>query len=372
MDKEDAVLLTVGGESATGALEAEGIQWYKVTLESKKEYKFVLKSDDHRIAVGVIFSVYLDKGERQSLMWQRHYDPDDFLRMSSENEVNLPDIEDILALVKNKKQLAIESFLAPEAGTYFISVEGYINTEGNDQENSYAYTDTFVYSVAVKYADTPYNPQGAEIPVKVQSANVPYVNNMIEAYETVYHTVSLKQGVTYQVQARPSDAYKIAGPVWFDQYGNYLGEMLYLKAPYKGTYLVGIAGDLYEDEFGYIEYGLRVQEDDYGNSDDDATKIDVGDTIKGYLGQYDSDWFVVTIPGRPEAQDGYKKYEVTIAPNRFNLSGIGFYEDAYMMYQGSDEIKYRFTPSVKDDYSYFDGTPDGAGAYEISIKEVTD
>lgn len=374
---KDAIELTVGGESATAALQAEGIQWYTVNLEGSEEYAFVFKTDEIRTSVGVIFSVYLVEDDVQSLMWQRHYDPDEFVQLSNENDCCC-DCEEYP--VYYDKQLAVNKFLAPKTGDYYISVEGYVNTEGNDQVNAYAYSDTLVYSVAVKYAYTPFNPQGADIPVKAQAAAVPFVNTMIEVYETVYHRVALKQGGIYQVQKRRSD--DVAGPVWMDQYGTLLSTNMYFVAPYDGTFLLKVDGP--GGVFGYSEYGLRVQQDDHGSiaSASQATKVAIGGNVAGYLGELDTDMFYVTIPGKPLDQLQFKRYRVSITDSsRFWLVGMGLVQEtdsggtplqSYIVTQGLIDMNVFFSPVTKEPYAYLNNEPDGAGAYTITVAEIAE
>lgn len=372
---KDALELTVGGESATAALQAEGIQWYMVGLEGSKEYAFILKTDEIRTSVGVIFSVYLVEDDVQSLMWQRHYDPDEFVQFSNENDCCCG-CEDYPMYYE--KQLAVNKFLAPKTGDYYISVEGYVNTEGNDQVNSYAYSDTLVYSVAVKYAYTPFNPQGADIPVKAQAAGVPFVNTLIEVYETVYHRVALKQNVTYQVQKRRSD--DVTGPVWMDQYGTPLSEAMYFVAPYDGTFLLKVDGP--GGVFGYSEYGLRVQQDDHSAIPTlgTATKIAIGGSAQGYLGEQDTDVFYVTLPAMPLEQIIPKRYRVSITDsNRFWLIGTGLVQEtdtagkplqSYIVTQGLVDLNVYFSPVTKDAFTWLNSEPDGAGAYKITVEEL--
>lgn len=372
---KDAVELTVGGESATAALQAEGIQWYAVALEASKEYAFILKTDEIRTSVGVIFSVYLVEDDVQSLMWQRHYDPDEFVQFSNENDCCCG-CEDYPMYYE--KQLAVDKFLAPKTGEYYISIEGYVNTEGNDQVNSYAYSDTLVYSVAVKYAYTPFNPQGADIPAKAQAAAVPFVNTLIEVYETVYHRVALKQGGIYQVQKRRSD--DVTGPVWMDQYGTPLSDAMYFVAPYDGTFLLKIDGP--GGVFGYSEYGLRVQQDDHSAIPTlgTATKIAIGGSAQGYLGEQDTDVFYVTLPAMPLEQVIPKRYHVSITDsNRFWLTGAGLVQEtdtagkplqSYIVTQGLVELNVYFSPVTKDAFTWLNTEPDGAGAYKITVEEL--
>ena len=369
---KDAFQLTVGGEPAMGAIQAEDIQWYKATLDASKLYAFIFKTDQARVDVGVIFSVYLVEEDVQTLMWQRHYCPDEFVQLTNENEGCCdgesgeyygPDTCD--------KQLAVDDFLAPKTGEYYISVEGYVNTEGKDQANSYAYTDTLVYSVAVKYADTPFNPQGADLPVNPQGAAVPYETKIIEVYETVYHEVALQQHKLYQVQKRRSDI--VSGPVWMDQYGNALSSEMYFTAPYTGTFLIQMVGP--GGTFGYAEYGLRVQQDDHILP---GTEVAVGGTVKGYLGEGDADMFYVKIPAKPVDQVTPNRYRVTISdPKKFFLTGLihevdgeGKMLDSYVITQQSYEWQVPFSVGTNPDYNWLNYEPDGAGAYEISISLI--
>lgn len=357
---KDAIQLTVGGDAATGALQAEDVQWYKATLEAGKDYKFVFKTDEARASVGVIFSVYLVKDEVQSLMWQRHYCPADFEQLTNENDC-CSDCSTPYAYCE--KQLAIDDFLAPEAGEYYISVEGYVYVEGNDQVNSYAYSDTLVYSVAVKYADTPFNPQGDDIPVRAQAAAVPYVTTLIEVYETAYHKVSLEQGKMYQVQKRRSDV--VAGPAWLDQYGTELSAEMYFIAPYTGTFLLRMVGP--GGTFGYAEYGLRVQQDDHILP---GTQVPIGGTVSGYLGETDLDMFTINIPAKPAEQPLPTEYRVTVTnPEKFTLAGLVPHPDGngYLIIQGLLDQTAHFSVIAKPDYAYLNNEPDGAGAYQISV-----
>lgn len=381
---KDALQLTVGGEPATGAIQAEDIQWYKAKLDASKRYAFIFKTDQARVDVGVIFSVYLVEEDVQTLMWQRHYCPDEFVQLTNENAGCCDDSYVPYTTNENSdtygsysgcspcsKQLAVDDFLAPKTGEYYISIEGYVNTEGKDQANSYAYTDTLVYSVAVKYADTPFNPQGADLPVNPQAAAVPYVTNLIEVYETVYHRVSLQQYKMYQVQSRRSDI--VTGPVWLDQYGNELSSEMYFVAPYTGTFLIKMVGP--GGTFGYAEYGLRVQQDDHKLP---PTKVSIGSTVQGYLGEADTDFFIVTVPEKPSTQPLPDKYRVTITPaDKFVLSGLtpevgpdGIVPGSYIIQQEFYGFEQAFSPVTQPSYAWLNNEPDGAGAYTISIAVI--
>jgi len=100
--------------------------------------------------------------------------------------------------------------------------------------------------------------------------------------------------------------------------------------------------------------------------------------VQGYLGQYDSDYFEVTIPGKPAAQADYKEYRVTVKPSeRFELVGLAVATDArgneleaYSITQGDDERKVPFSVKTTDDFDYLNDDPDGAGAYTITIKAL--
>lgn len=380
---KDALQLTVGGEPAMGAVQAEDIQWYKANLDASKLYAFVFKTDQARVDVGVIFSVYLVKEDVQTLMWQRHYCPDEFVQLTNENAGCCDDTGSYTTYAgccddtygsyqPSAKQLAVDDFLAPETGEYCISVEGYVNTEGKDQANSYAYTDTLVYSVAVKYADTPFNPQGADLPVNPQAAAVPYVTKIIEVYETVYHEVALQQHKLYQVQKRRSDI--VDGPVWMDQYGNALSTEMYFMAPYTGTFLIQMVGP--GGTFGYAEYGLRVQQDDHILPGTEVAAI--GGTVKGYMGEGDVDMFFVKIPAKPVNQETPNKYRVTISdPKKFFLSGLmhevdddGKILDSYVITQQPYPWEASFSVRTNPDYSWLNFEPDGAGAFEIFVTQI--
>ncbi|MGI6140071.1 MAG: hypothetical protein ACOYI9_13720 [Candidatus Hydrogenedentales bacterium] len=376
---KDAIDLTVGGESFTGVIKTDDIRWYKTQLEAKKEYAFIVKSDEYRGSVGAIFSVYLVEDDVQNLMWQEHYDPSRFIQLTHENddccEEQFPPYYDEWSYAK---QLAVPYFMAPKSGTYYISIEGYTQVNGDKPANTYAYADTLVYSVAVKYAYSPFNPQGVNIEPKPQGAGVPYVNSMIESYEEVFHPISLKQNHTYQVQIRRSD--NVYFPEWLDEYGEELSDSMYFTAPYDGTFLLWVEG--FGDMFGYAEYGLRVQEDDHGNTMTTSTEIplEAASTVKGYLGEDDQDWFSITIPGKEDPEShSYNQYRITIDnPEKFNLSGIApeLDDDAqvipgsYLLIQQNHEYKVSFQVVTNPLFSYLNNQPDGAGAYTISIQKL--
>lgn len=362
---EDAIELTVGGEEVTGVLEAAQEQWYKVSLESGKSYGFLFKTDPGKTPVGAVYTVYWVEGEGKEqvkeLMFQRHYDPNGHVQMTDESTVV-------------SKQLAVGNFLAPKTGVYYISIQGYINTKGSKQRNSYAYTDALVYSVGVKFAATADNPQGEVLNVNAQGASVPYINKTIEVFETMYHPVTLAQGKTYQVQKRRSDT--VIGPYWVDKYGSIQGSNMYYRAPYDGQFLIRVDGP--GGTFGYTEYGLRVQQDDHGSTLAAATEINIGDSVSGYLGEADADWFVILIPAKPQDQQEYRRYRVTLSDRtKFELPNLppevddqGNQLDSYILNQSDSAQEVAIAPVTTADYSYLNQEPDGAGSYTISVEII--
>jgi hypothetical protein len=372
---QDAIQLTVGGESVTAALTAKDIHWYKTQLKAQNSYAFILKSDEYESSVGVVFSVYLVENDVQSLMWQEHYDPAPFAQLTQEHD-NIykdayPEDEEEYDVTK---QVAVPFFMAPKSGTYHISLQAYTSINGTKPANTYAYNNTLVYSVAVKYAVSPFNPQGTKIEPEAQAANVPFINTMIESYEEVYHPVALKQNHIYQVQLRRSDI--VEGPIWLNEYGEYLSDSMYFMAPYSGTYLLWVGGP--GNMFGYTEYGLRVQEDDHGNNESDATAISIGNSVNGYLGEKDQDWFVITIPGKEKPSD---KYRISLDnPNKFKLSGLESFttqdEDGKLIAGQHTVLQQTLTQTIffqiktKEEFSYLNDLPNGSGAYKISLEKI--
>lgn len=354
MDK--ASELTVGGVAITANLKAGDEHWYKVALEEAEIYDFIFKRNANGAHVGVVLTVYWNDNDTLSLMWQAHFDPRGFVQVTDESTVV-------------NKQREIAGFLAPGDGDYFIVIKGYEQDDGRQQRNTYAYDDILVYSIAVKYTPSQNNPQGEAIEVRGQAANVPYINNIIEIYETVFHPVELEKGERYQLQTRPGD---VVDASWWTAYGQ-ASTSMYYTAPYDGEFYIRIATN--RTGFGYTEYGLRVQQDDHGHTNQTATKIDIGDTVNGYLGQGDADFFTVTIPARPADTQEYRRYRVTITPrDRFWLDGLTIERDedheeleSYVIVQSDTQREVRFSVKTTAEYSYLDDDPDGAGAYTIRI-----
>ncbi len=358
---EDATQLTVGDRGITAILRAGDLHWYKVELEEGRMYDYILKHDDNEAAVGLVFTVYLSDEEEQHLIWQRHLPPAGYDQLSDET------------VVTSKMDRVVPGFLAPEDGLYLISIEGYQQDDGRQQRNTYAYSNTLVYSIAVKYTPTAQNPQGAEISVSPQTANAPYVTNMIEEFETVYHPVQLERGRLYQLQARPGD---IVAPVWWSTY-QFESAAMYWSPPYDGEFYIRVDGG--GADFGYVEYGVRVQEDIHGQTVGTATEAVPGDfPLVGYLGQNDVDFFEVVLPER----DVQRAYRFTIEDRqRFLLNwndpvdavewdddgDVAYYE---IIVPADTERTVRFSVVTTGDYNYLNDQADGAGAYEISLVGV--
>ncbi len=372
---EDATKLTVGDRGITAVLEAGDEHWYSVDLEEGKSYYFVFKHDDNEAAVGAVYTVFLSEdGAPGELMWQHHYDPADFDQLTDESTVL-------------SKQIVNPGFpfIAPEENNYLISIKGYEQDDGRSQRNTYAYDNRLVYTVAVKYWPSALMPpQGEELEVSNQAAGVPYTTNMIEVYEDVFHPFEMERNNWYQIQHRVGDP---IGMRVVNQYGENIApitnvvaahESLYVLAPYDGMFFVEVWGP--GGNFGFAEYGLRIQVDDHGRTANTATELTRDATQQGYLSQGDTDWFEVAIPRHALGEDA-NEYRVTIsnsdifelrsASAQFNQERddgqdvVGSYIINSRVGDGSDTV--RFSVHTTDDYDYLDREPDGPGAYQIQI-----
>jgi len=365
----DAVALTIGGGPYTNYLVNTQIQWYTFNVDPQYVGKplDVVFRNSNQIPVGVeltVFSVSLDQDNKeiQNLEWQVNIDPVPYTNMTNENTV---------AVVKDaEKAMVVPGFVTPQAGKYYVCIEGYLIDGGYQPNNTYTYRDTLIYTIEVRFTPDPSVTDATALTPTAQAAAVPLITGYLEPGETVYHPVAMTQNVLYQIQVEHDN------PITWglvDVYSNLVFPVLgdFFMVGRDDTYYVGInntdAGD-----FNYAEYRVRVYIDDFGYDNNSAHTFDAAaDTLSGYLTVDDVDYFVMSIPANDTntyliSTDTTKfNMDVTHVFSLLEVGTINWNGDEFECQNGSGTEPYTvlITIEAEDDF----GLLDGIGPYTIDI-----
>lgn len=373
-----AEALTIGGDPVSGYLQNGDENWYSFEIEEAsvgKDMDIVLRNVNPGVSVGVTMTLFSEvlneKGKPAGLAieWQEIVQPGQYVQMTDENTVP--------TTKSAEKAAQMQQFVIPRKGVYYISVEGFQLIEGRRPANSYQYRDTLAYTLAARFTPKPGVSDAATLSAQPQAANVPFTTVILRKGETAFHPMTLSKETWYQVQIDTD-----GGINWAitDDQGTASASSSFFTVARDGNYFLQVEAPFGGgSDFGYVEYRVRLYQDDHGQDADSATKIEPKDgAYGGYLTKGDmSDWFSVVFPKNEGTDPVAYTLEISLGTDALLLTAPGLgslpydsvkavYTLTFTQWPGADEqetLLYVSEPIPSD-------ITEGFGAYTLSVKKI--